>query len=185
MIPPAAPQPQNNHNTTQEETLAPRTAPHPVQYTRTPGTCATARRDSLTHSLTHSLTRSLARSLARSLTHSLTHSFIHSFSQSFIRSFRLSQHSTVAVLSSHFGSSRLVSNVAVHVLPFPRLSTCSGAVGRVFPTATAGVVQYRVPYFFALARSFCGAFSYRGGQTCFPGRDCVRLRVHCWIALFC
>ena len=42
----AAPQPQNNHNTTQEETLAPRTAPHPVRYTRTPGTCATARRDS-------------------------------------------------------------------------------------------------------------------------------------------
>ena len=40
------PRPQNNHNRTQEETLAPRTAPHPVQYTRTPGTCATARRDS-------------------------------------------------------------------------------------------------------------------------------------------
>ena len=32
----------NNHNTTQEETLAPRTAPHPVQHTYTMH-CATAR----------------------------------------------------------------------------------------------------------------------------------------------
>ena len=63
--------------------------------------------------------------------------------------------------------------------------TCSGAVGRVFPTAIADVFQNRTAYFIALARLFRGAFFYRGGRTCFPGRDCVRLPVHCCIALFC
>ena len=56
-------------------------------------------------------------------------------------------------------------------------STCSGAVGRVFPTAVADVFQNRIAYFIALARLFRGAFVFRGGRTCFPGRDCVQ--VHC------
>ena len=29
------------------------------------------------------------------------------------------------------------------------------------------------------------SFVYWGGRTCFPGRDCVHLQVHCCIALFC
>ena len=49
--PSAAPQPQNNHSTTQEETLVPRTTPHPMQSTRSPDT---ARRDSHIHSFIHS-----------------------------------------------------------------------------------------------------------------------------------
>ena len=63
--------------------------------------------------------------------------------------------------------------------------TCTGADGCAFPSATAGVFQYRIAYVFALARLFRGAFFYWGGQTCFLGRDCVRLQIHCCIALFC
>ena len=46
----AAPQPQNTHKRTQKVWLDSRTAPHPVQYTCTPYTSATARRDSFIHS---------------------------------------------------------------------------------------------------------------------------------------
>ena len=65
-------------------------------------------------------------------------------------------------------------------------TTCTGADGCVFPSATAGVFKYRIAYVIASClRLFRGAFFYLGGQTCFPGRDCVQLRVHCCIALFC
>ena len=46
----AAPQPQNTHKRTQKMWLDSRTAPHPVQYTRTPCTSATARCVSFIHS---------------------------------------------------------------------------------------------------------------------------------------
>ena len=32
---------------------------------------------------------------------------------------------------------------------------------------------------------YCAFYGFWGGRTCFPGRDCVRLPVHCCIALFC
>ena len=46
----AAPQPQNTFKRTQKVWLDSRTAPHPVQYTRTPCTSATARCVSFIHS---------------------------------------------------------------------------------------------------------------------------------------
>ena len=49
--------------------------------------------------------------------------------------------------------------------------TCTGADGCAFPSATAGVFQYRIAYVFALTRLFRGAFVYWVGRTCFPGRD--------------
>ena len=61
---------------------------------------------------------------------------------------------------------------------------CTGADGCVFPSATVGLLKNRIEYDFVFARLFCGASVYLGGQTCFPGRDCVHLRVHCCIALF-
>ena len=61
----------------------------------------------------------------------------------------------------------------------------TGADGCVFPSATAGVFKYRIAYVFVLARLFRGAFVYLGGQTCFPGRDCVQLRVCCCEDQFC
>ena len=52
-------------------------------------------------------------------------------------------------------------------------STCTGADGCAFPSATAGVFRCRIRYLFALARLFRGVVFYWGGRTCFPGRDCV------------
>ena len=77
--------------------------------------------------------------------------------------------------------------LVLRLLSRPRLCarcTCTGADGCVFPSATAGVVQYRFAYFIALDFLFCGVFLYWGGRTCFPGRDRVCHPVHCCIALF-
>ena len=49
--------------------------------------------------------------------------------------------------------------------------TSRGADGCAFPSAIVGVFWNRIQYLFAFDRLFRGVFSYRGGRTCFPGRD--------------
>ena len=62
---------------------------------------------------------------------------------------------------------------------------CTGADGRGFPVCD-GLVSSRIVLNTTSFLPGCSAEPsvYLGGQTCFPGRDCVHLRVLCCIALF-
>ena len=50
-------------------------------------------------------------------------------------------------------------------------STCTGADGCAFPSATAWVFMHRIAYVIALDRLFRGVVLHPGDRTCFPGRD--------------
>ena len=62
------------------------------------------------------------------------------------------------------------SYVFITVLVYAR-DVRPGADGCAFPSAIVGVFWNRIQYLFAFDRLFRGVFAYRGGRTCFPGRD--------------
>ena len=53
-------------------------------------------------------------------------------------------------------------------------SISSGAAGRVFPAATAYLDHNPNEYVLAFCYGYRGVDVFRGGRTCFPGRDEVR-----------